>query len=213
MLDYQRVKLWAFSNWRLIPLSWRRVLKPIGGTSESVLSLVAALKLLRRNEGREPDFFQTYWHLSHISSDIERCFSLLPISQALLWTKLSWGQFLWNLMLVLLVEKRIRRSLHWLHLCIWTTWLDDQWSSFLQIVDFQRSHCWGSLRVERVPHNDPFFQMFAMLPTQSPFLEELALGFLPSVRFNAVPQIRINLLNGHESYFPSWTCRVRPRQV
>eukprot|EP00435_Cladocopium_sp_Y103_P023420 s4670_g5.t1 len=35
-----------------------------------------------------------------------------------------------------------------------------------------------SLRVERVPHNDPFFQMFAMLPTQSPFLEELALGHL-----------------------------------
>lgn len=35
-----------------------------------------------------------------------------------------------------------------------------------------------SLRVERVPHNDPFFQMFAMLPMQSPFLEELALGHL-----------------------------------
>lgn len=35
-----------------------------------------------------------------------------------------------------------------------------------------------SLRVERVTQNDPFFQMFAMLPMQSPFLEELALGHL-----------------------------------
>ena len=30
--------------------------------------------------------------------------------------------------------------------------------------------------MERVPRDDPFFQMFAMLPTHSPFLEELVLG-------------------------------------